>query len=649
MTGPADVHPDASSVVAAEPVLQELADGLRDLFSITWASVDSKARSRYIAAFLGPNKRAKATLMTQLEIACIVAPYSDVQVRSVDALVGLMRRHSRRVDPRIAFLVHFDPTGNDRLRAWGDQRELAIIPLYRSPRDGLPDAETLIRSLADHIYQRDPFALNEPVASDRDFFGRRRDAEDLFRSLCAGQVRSLFAMRRAGKTSIINRMRTMGGDTAIAMVDASDEEVHSLDAKGTEALVAATVADARSCGYAVAGSVARGSHRGETSLLAELTRETSNPLIIVFDEVDFIGPTSPANPRWQAEFVPFWRALRVAYQEARRQDRPVGILVCGVSSQAFREHHIAGHENPVFGFVPDQYLEPFGERESARMIKDLGLRCGLRFDAAAARRLYEACNGFPYWIRLGGSMIHHQLDIEGRPRDLALADVEPLIGPFIDGEGADHVESTLDNLEERDGTVMTAARRIVAHQETDGRMGRLAVRYGLAIQDSSGLSVPDGLVRAALVRPRRAIATQQSPEPDAALDSGSELVVHEIAVLHDRLERDLRTVVRGSLQASADGSEWVDRVLDALPKPRRDALKGSKGDVLMRGLYFLELKQIIVKHWSVFERRFGDKRRFASAMEVANDRPFAHAGDYDLADLALFRREYRWLQDRADA
>jgi hypothetical protein len=645
------VNAKAHESVAEEPVLQEVAVGLSDLFEMTWAAVDGHGGATYLQALLRPNRRAQATLMTDREIACLVAPYEDIEIRAVDALEGLIQRHSARVDPRICVLVHFDGSGDNRVRQWGNERDLVLIPVHRSRRTGLPPGDELIQKLAQYLYRHDPFALNEPVASDRDFFGRRSDAERLLRSLASGQVRSLFALRRAGKTSIINRICTLArksGEADVAMIDAADDAVHGADAATAQRIVTQTVNAARRTQYATAGAAARSDPVPSSSsdLLGELSKVAERPVILIFDEADFVAPYSTASPAWSRHFVPFWRGLRVAYQESRRLELPVGLLVCGVSSRAFREVTVGRDENPVFGFVPEEYLAPFEAQQAGSMIRDLGQRCGLRFSRDACSELNRLCAGFPHWLRLAGSAIHHEVEIEKRPVDIDVGDLERLLKRFLSGEGLDYAAMALSNLADRDPEVLTGAQQARATGGEDTRSARLAARYGLGWSRTTVTRGPGtDLIGLALQRLEVNAPPQEPPKEDGRNDA---LVVSEIALLHDRLERDLRTLIRGTLQATGT-EDWAGDLLQALTPGRRDELADHRGADLMVKLYFLELRQVVMKHWRHFEKRFGNKKRFSDAMDIANDRPHAHAKDFDLADLALFRREYRWLQERTDA
>jgi hypothetical protein len=50
------------------------------------------------------------------------------------------------------------------------------------------------------------------------------------------------------------------------------------------------------------------------------------PVILFMDEVDYITPGSPTSREWQNDFNPFWRNLRVAYQESTRAQTRCSIL-----------------------------------------------------------------------------------------------------------------------------------------------------------------------------------------------------------------------------------------------------------------------------------------------------------------------------------
>ena len=90
-------------------------------------------------------------------------------------------------------------------------------------------------------------------------------------------------------------------------------------------------------------------------------RETSQPLAIIFDEIDYITPSSLTSPHWKDDFNEFWREFRALIARGQRQGVSISVLVSGISSKWFREVSIQNIENSALYFIPDEYLPPFLE------------------------------------------------------------------------------------------------------------------------------------------------------------------------------------------------------------------------------------------------------------------------------------------------
>src|SRR5690606_21028035 len=141
---------------------------------------------------------------------------------------------------------------------------------------------------------------------------------------------------------------------------------------------------------------------------------------LVFDEIDYITPGSPTNPKWKTEFNPFWRNLRAVYQECTRQGHHMSILVGGVSTYWFTVESIDGIENAALAFVPEEYLSPMPEGATVAMIKRLGKVAGLQIDDNAATQIAKASGNMPYWARKCASYIHRHIPTAERPCSLSL-------------------------------------------------------------------------------------------------------------------------------------------------------------------------------------------------------------------------------------
>ncbi len=113
------------------------------------------------------------------------------------------------------------------------------------------------------------------------------------------------------------------------------------------------------------------------------------------------------------------------------------------------------------------------------------------------------------------------------------------------------------------------------------------------------------------------------------------------------LERSLREFLRVVLKVNAPkGTVWTQLVMECLPARRKAELSALAGDALLPKLFWQEIEHVLSRHWQFFDSTFGDKKRFQLAMGLLNDRPDAHAKPLDAADLALYRRELTWLEQR---
>lgn len=331
---------------------------------------------------------------------------------------------------------------------------------------------------------------------------------------------------------------------------------------------------------------------------------------------------------------------------------PLSVLVSGVSSHAFRLESFDGIENSVLHFVPEGYLAPFARHASKQMIKDLCRRCGLVLCDDDFDKFAQVCGDFPYWIRLAGSYIHRSTDIQGRPRALDSELLAKLLSEFVEAEGVDVARVALEDLRRKSDEPIQLLERAAAVPHVSLAEGKLLLRYGLASQVPAGVTVTSSMIRAGLAAMSKleVVAEESSVVIQTPLSLATEEWAEELAVINRRrtiVERKLREFIHFSLKLSAlAGENWVDKVLKSLPERQRTELSSLSGDALLNKLYWKDLGAVIGKHWHSFERVFGDRKRFDGAMDLMNDRPDAHAKPIDAADVALYRRELVWLEER---
>lgn len=646
--------------VANDTLAAEVANALDGLFTVETFKRHRAFEMQYRVMHAKPTKTVADALLLDREVLTLGLQANELQVRTLHVALDLIQNSQGRLDPKLMLVVHSDKGGDEKLRNWGREQGLKVIPIYRSGAGALPGAEALRTVLAQDLFAQDPFSVTGPVLADADFFGRRNNAIDTLRQLQSGRIISMFGLRKLGKTSLINRVVTLARDAGaprVAMIDCSVDAFNSLDASSALKAVAKACKLAANHGYAHISEAIKRTDADLVPVFDDLWKKGPiSPLAIVFDEVDYITPSSPNRPHWKTDFNVFWREFRVVCQEAQRMGFPISILVSGVSSQAFRVESFNGIENAVLHFVPEGYLAPFAREASKAMLKDLCRRCGLSLKDEDLEQVAETCGDFPYWIRLAGSYIHRSLEVQGRPIKLDSSVVDRLLEEFVIAEGSDVASVAFEDLRRKYGEPVDLLFRNVDNGPMPLAEGKLLLRYGIASQLHSNVIVSSAMVRAAANAMRAAPTTNTSQAVSIGTTASTSLSLHteewaeELSVINRRrnlLERKLREFLHFGLKFSSSESEsWAEKVLKSLPERQRTSLTGLSGDALLSKLYWKELATAIGKNWQSFESSLGDKKRFEAAMDLLNDRPDAHAKAIDAADVALYRRELTWLEER---
>jgi len=628
------------------------------LFEITGRYTETFEQGLYGCAIAKPTKRMKAALGADRELLIVVSTFPDQQQRTVKLVKREVEKSGGRYEPTLAIVIHCDPEGNSKLKNWGRDLGISILPLC-GPSDLIPDVN-LEHILCVELYSHDPFDVTGPVSDDANFYGRRDEASDLARKLQRGQIRSCLGIRKIGKTSIINRILKEiqnNYECTCLMIDCSRDDVWSLGAAQLLDSLRATIEHARTSGAAYSSIVPVSTTRDlrtARDALEACVLVCDKPLILIFDEVDYITPGSPTTSVWRTEFNVYWRNLRSVYQEAARRGRTMSLLVGGVSTYWFTQESIDGIENAALSFIPEEYLSPMPEGATIAMLKRLGRVSGLQFDDSAAELIARATGNMPYWARKCASYIQRQVPVPERPCVITAARIDPLVEAFVGEEGSAIAEVALRNLFRvhpglREATAKCHANEAASVSE---QLRRILRRYGV-------LSPSDGLSGAMIARAFAALSHESTSEVAPAVsvvDDSSKLGfgewAEELAALGKRrnlLERRLREIVLNFLRFdSLTGGKQVDlrnRVTAIVSSKKNESLRHLTAEESMNRLLWTDLAQLISREWPLFERLFGDRERFQRACEVINERFDAHAKAADAADFALYRRALSQVEE----
>lgn len=636
----------------------ETVSAFSPLFSINHESIRQFETGEYFVLFARGSKRVQSIIGIEREILIIGNVYADQQVRSLRFARHMINEAEGRLETTLCIIVHKDPRGNTKLKRWGRENGLGVIPVYTAS-GYLPRGQELERLLSYEFFTQDPFDVTGPVANDAQFFGRRTEAQELARKLQYGHIRSCFGIRKIGKTSILHRVLSEINnhyDAATIFIDCQRDDVFNLDASGLLHSIEQTLLNLKEGGQTYA-EVNAHTFSGGIADAASSFQSTLGfydvPVILAFDEVDYITPSNGSVAQWRSGFVEFWRNMRAAYHAAARDGRKVSLLISGVSSRWFSVESVDGVENAALAFIPEEYLSPLPRGASNAMIKNIGVMAGLQFEEKALDAISSFCSDMPFWIRKACSSLHGKVETSIRPVTLTHATVASMLEDYGRDEGAALAKVALQHLFRVYPELRTPALKLL--EEGVGvtpSLMRTLNRYGITAADGS---VSGEMMRMALLMISEEsllsddISQARENEPRSLMGEWAE----ELAAISYRrnvVERTLRSIVINFLRMhalSSKGSANAKTVLLAsVQEKRRFELEPFNLDGISEKLYWIELVSVINNNWSLFEKIFGDKTLFNQNASIVNDRPDAHAKHLELSDIAMHRRALQWLDER---
>ncbi len=615
----------------------------------------------YAYLILKPIKRIAELLTADRELLVLFSSFTEQQPRTISVATNLIEKSSARLERNIVIIVHCDTKGNARLKNWGNDEDISVLPLHYDK--GLPKGDAIENLLLFEMYSHDVFNVMGPVSDDARFYGRRSEALDIARQLQVGQVRSCLGIRKIGKTSVMNRVidiTTAACSCCNIMIDCSRDVVWQMN----DASLLAAIADAiMVAGRNPAKCISISSCHVETSIseaseaLLAAVRASSVPVILYFDEVDYITPGSPVSEFWIVSFNPFWRNLRAVYQEAVRNGVRFSIYVCGVSSKWFNVESINGQENAALSFIPEEYLGPLQLGASASMIKSLARTAGLVFESKISEEVAEVCSNVPFWIRKACSFIHRNIPIDKRPYILSADEVGSLLSAFVEREGSQIAGVALSHLFRVYPELEKPAKRVLANDAASVpvMLCNTLEKYGIVKKRASSIQISGEMMDKGMRLLIEKTKEERSPEQSPLIYSSMQEWAEDLALIgsgRNKLERKLRGAVLNFIrfdQLSKSGSGKVyDRVSKVLTVAKREAYKHLSLEELLEKYNWSELIQLVEREWVLFSKLFNDKGKFRLNAETVNKRYDAHAKDATKGDIALYNQSLDWFNDCLD-
>lgn len=322
-------------------------------------------------------------------------------------------------------------------------------------------------------------------------------------------------------------------------------------------------------------------------------------------------------------------------------------MLVGTNPSCVEQSMIAGHENPLFGSIPGEYVPSFTVEQTREMVRTLGRYMGLRFDEVIYGKLFEDFGGHPFLIRQFCSSVHHACKGD-RPIKVDKALYEKVMKAF-QRTAIDYLAMIVSVLRDWYPDEYDMLRMLgQGDQETfaefaqdHGAYTKHLIGYGLITQSSHGFSFNIEALRGYLDNLHKYERINLTEDEKVA----------EISARRNRIEKMLRVAVRNALRAAYGREKAGKAVLKAIPEKRRESVGTSDVDILLARdtspLFFLELIAVIKREWVAFQNIFElEKNKIEMMLDEINlsGRPDAHAKYVDKNEFAQLRIYFSKLE-----
>ncbi|MBG9841356.1 hypothetical protein ABE30_27910 [Bacillus tropicus] len=623
-------------------------------FFVTFSKASSFKNSDYTFAFLRPDDKYNRMFNLHNEILVLFSAYTEFDTRTFDFVDKLLHEYDNRLDKICILLVSKDKRIQEKIvKLNNDNRESKIVVPFTYEEilsDGF-DALKLENKLRRSFYNRDLFALESPLKSENYFFGRASVVQAFYDKYSLGEHSGLFGLRKIGKTSVlyaVERIIREKKGTSI-YIDCQNTAVHKC--RWYELLF-----------YIIKSIKEKYSIDVETNSKEQYTEKDASEhfevdlktlkkcmgdtrVLIIFDEIEHISFKTSSTEQWRngEDYIYFWQSIRAIYQ---KNEDLFCFIVAGVNPLCIEQPTVNEYDNPIFSLMKPTYLNLFQVKDVREMITSIGSYMGIKFQEKVFTYLHDDYGGHPFLIRHVCSLINTDIKTE-RPVEITEFVYKDNKVEY-DNKIQNYVQLIIGILQKwypneyhlLEILVEKGSKEFKEEIGYDAKTVEHLLGYGI-LKEEQGvyfitISALEGYIKAGIKSTKR-LETKEEKWKD-------------ITVKRNQLEEQLRKLILTTLQVSIGKRQVKETVLKAIEERRREGLREKElKEIFTEHLYFLDLKQIVVKNWVTFEKFFIDKTKFQEYMDFVNKyRIDAHCKDISSSDLGILMIAFKWFNECFD-
>ncbi len=342
----------------------------------------------------------------------LCTPWETVQANDIKRAEEIFL-HEVRVDPGFALVITRDHNAEARLgAAVPDNRRYVFV--QDETLETAIDPQAFLRNLLrDALGRRRLFDLRPPAAGPQ-FFGREKELEALERDVRTGHSIGVYGLRKVGKTSLLRRLgekfreRATGQKRVIPVeVDLQLINFRRRNLNGVVALISRQLDDALERAQIRVPAPSADPLDRLVETVVHVERVLQGRVVLVLDEYEvLLGGKIP--PRDGVDLLTWLRGL------AQTHAGSFNLVLAGRNPKLLASARIEGADNPMYRFLRSVRIAGLTPEDCRTLVKKLGGRMGLRFEAAALESIVRETGGHPALVRTLGNLIDEDVPMSDR-------------------------------------------------------------------------------------------------------------------------------------------------------------------------------------------------------------------------------------------
>lgn len=632
----------------------KVAKQLSKFFRITFSKEGVFKTTSYVFDFLQPGEEFKEYYNLYNEVLLLFSPYAEFESRTLDFVDKTLEEYDNRLDKVCVFLVSRDKDIESKINGLNTNNKDSriIIPFTYSEvlQNGISKVD-ISKKLRKYFYNRDLFALESPLKTEAYFYGRNTLIQKLYDKYLIGEQSGLFGLRKTGKTSVLYALeRQMALRNGFSVyIDCQNPGVYMLRWNELLQFIISEIYKK----YEIDCEIVAEDYSEKKAALSferdikEIHKITKTRVMFMFDEIEHICFQTSDKDHWKTgeDYCMFWQTVRSVFQ---KQPECFTFLIAGVNPLCIETSYVNNIENPIFSMISIEYLNLFDLSNVKDMIGHIGKYMGLNFDEEIYTKLTEDYGGHPFLIRHICSLINNDISAD-RPCQVSKYEYDAKKKEY-DAKIVHYVEMILGVLktwypneyELLEILAIDGGEELKKNLEYKAKEMQHLLGYGIVKEINDNYYITINAV---------SIYLEENHKLHGKMSS-KEQAWSNVSKRRNSLEYKLRKIMFLRMTMQYGHKKVKGKLLEVVDSGRKEREKLQDlevNDLIENHFYLLDVKQVILKNWSLFESIFIDKVKFENFIDMINKfRIDAHAKIIEESDMLLLMLAFNWFDEKTE-